>query len=414
MHSIQGIEVLRAAAQDYMELATQPIQEERRKLWSAHYSLKPVRPPISVGIGFHNNWCREYFSDANLKCQSPFLRDYERTFRMSLLQQTFGDDSVMEPWVTLHADIGDGWGGLWGIRTETVSTTSDGAWKHAPALVDLDEAARLQVPHHYINEQTTAQNLEQLQEAIGDIIPINVHRGPRCLGFADDIVTLLSMLRGLEQVMMDMYLNPEWLHGVMAFMRDGILTNHQEAEDAGDFTLSSHCNSNNSYADELEWPAPNSGARKRSELWAFCAAQEMTLVSPEMHDEFIFQYQMPIMAHFGLVHYGCCENLTKKIDMLRQLPNLRSIAVTPTADVAACAEQIKDDYAYSWRPNPTDMVTSSFEPDRIRKILRETLSVTRGCRMHISLKDIETVSGDVSRLPRWVDIVNEELDRAGY
>jgi len=133
-----------------------------------------------------------------------------------------------------------------------------------------------------------------------------------------------------------------------------------------------------------------------------------------MHDEFVLQYQIPIMSKFGLVHYGCCENLTRKIDMLRKVPNLRSIAVTPTADVAKCAEQIKDEYAFSWRPNPTEMVCSSFDPDRIRKILRKTFEATRGCRLHIHLKDVETLSGDVTRLSRWVEITRQEIDEIGH
>jgi len=41
--------------------------------------------------------------------------------------------------------------------------------------------------------------------------------------------------------------------------------------------------------------------------------------------------------------------------MLRPIKNLRNIAVTPVADVQVCAEQIKDDYVISWRPNPTEL-----------------------------------------------------------
>ena len=47
-----------------------------------------------------------------------------------------------------------------------------------------------------------------------------------------------------------------------------------------------------------------------------------------MHEEFLFRYQLPIMEQAGLVAYGCCEDLTCKIDMLRQIPNLRRIAVS--------------------------------------------------------------------------------------
>ena len=103
------------------------------------------------------------------------------------------------------------------------------------------------------------------------------------------------------------------------------------------------------------------------------AAQELTAVSPAMHDEFMLQYQLPILKPFGLVAYGCCEDLTNKIDMLRQIPNLRRIAVSPFANVARCAEQIGQDYVLSYRPSPADMVGYGFDPDRIRTIMKRDL-----------------------------------------
>jgi hypothetical protein len=71
------------------------------------------------------------------------------------------------------------------------------------------------------------------------------------------------------------------------------------------------------YAEELQSPAPNVNSVKRGELWGFFAAQEWEGTSPQQHDEFLLQYQLSIMKHFGLVDYGCCEELTEKIGILR-------------------------------------------------------------------------------------------------
>jgi hypothetical protein len=160
----------------------------------------------------------------------------------------------------------------------------------------------------------------------------------------------------------------------------------------------------------MEPPKANSGPRRRKELWACCMAQELTLVSPAFHDEFMLQYQIPIMKEFGLISYGCCENLTEKVDILRQIPNLRIIACTPTADPKRMAEQIGTETIISYRPNPTNMVCGVFDEGKIRRLLRKDLTDMRGTHMQINLKDIETVDGELSRLKRWTQIARETID----
>jgi hypothetical protein len=142
-------------------------------------------------------------------------------------------------------------------------------------------------------------------------------------------------------------------------------------------------------------------------LWVFVASQETTAVGPRQFDEFMLQYQLPIMAPFGLVAYGCCEDLTRKIDVLRQIPNLRRIAVSPMANVAKCAQQIGLDYVLSYRPSPTDMVGYGFKPAKVREMLKRDLEACGDCHVDITLKDVETVQHDPDRIRQWVDIARE-------
>ena len=165
-----------------------------------------------------------------------------------------------------------------------------------------------------------------------------------------------------------------------------------------------------SYSRDLEDPQANGEPVTRDRLWIFMAAQEMAQVGPAMHDEFCLQYQMPMMKKFGLVSYGCCEDLTHKIDMLRQIPNLRSIAVTPAANVARCAEQIGEDYVFSWRPNPSLMICCGFDPDLIRKVIRNGMEASKGCDVDITLKDVQTVEHKPENLKKWVQIVRSITD----
>jgi hypothetical protein len=402
-------DVLRRLAERYAEIAALPVQEEKRELWTDHFSLKSTRVPVLATYGMWNVWCREYFGDDRMECTDPFLRQYERTLRMAIFQhEEVGDDSIQEPWLSLRAEVKGGWGNLWGVTEGMAGPgVEGGAAAFDPPLKSWDDVDNLRMTHHEIDEEETARKHDKLAEAVGDILPIDVVRAPAYSGFMADISTSIAKLRGLDRLMLDMYEAPEQLHRLLAFMRDGILENNREAEETGHYTLTCGHNQAMPYAHELEPPEPNSEPCSRGDIWGFCAAQEYTLISPRFHEEFLFQYQMPIYEHFGLVHYGCCEDLGEKIDMLRQLPNLRSIAVTPVADMQRCAEQIRDDYAISWRPNPTNMVSCGYDESLIRRTITEGLAACRGGHPHIHLKDVETVEGDVIRLGRWVKLVRD-------
>ena len=46
--SSKDIDCIRVLAEQYAELAAQPVQEDRRKLWAVQNSLKKTRPLILV------------------------------------------------------------------------------------------------------------------------------------------------------------------------------------------------------------------------------------------------------------------------------------------------------------------------------------------------------------------------------
>ena len=395
--------VLRDLAKQYADICAHPQQDERRRLWRAHNSLKPTRPLIYVRA-----YAWREMPKSKCVCENAFLRSIEDFFRRTLFGDTFGDDAIFEPWVTVQAvRVCSGWGVP---VTRNYSDTPRGSYKVDYPLKSLDDIGKLRVPWHEIDEGATSERADQVRDLIGDLITVNLDRGPAYRTWTSDLSTDLGHLRGIEHFMADMMDNPEGLHRLVKFMSDGVLKASDEAEAAGDWGLGGHQNQAMPYAEELEDPAPNVNGIRRSQLWTFVAAQEFACVSPAMHDEFLLQYQLPIMSKFALASYGCCEDLTQKIDMLHQVPNLRRTAVSPFADMAKCAQQIGQDYVLSYRPSPVDMVGYDFDPDRIRSILIRDLSASEGCHVDITLKDVETVQGDPTRVPRWVALTREVID----
>lgn len=138
----------------------------------------------------------------------------------------------------------------------------------------------------------------------------------------------------------------------------------------------------------------------------FGLAQMFSTVSPDMFDEYEIDVCMPLFQRFGLVYYGCCDPLDRKMEQVMKIPNVRKISVSPWADEARSAEQIGARYVYSRKPNPALLADFSFDDQQIRRHLETSIRVCResGSPLELILKDISTVKYEPSRLDRWAGI----------
>ena len=130
-----------------------------------------------------------------------------------------------------------------------------------------------------------------------------------------------------------------------------------------------------------------------------------------MHWEFDLQYSLPLMEKCAYTYYGCCEALDNKIDMLKRIPNLRKIGVSPWANVEKCAEQTGKDYVLARKPNPA-YVAIKTDPEVVRKETAQTVeaALKYGCPCEFVLKDISTVGFNPQNLIIWAKTVSEILD----
>ena len=234
--------VLGDLAKRYADICAHPQQDERRGLWRAHNSLKPTRPLIYVRA-----YAWREMPQSKCICENAFLRSIEDFFRRNLFWDTFGDDSIFEPWVTVQAvPACRGWGVP---VTRNYSDSPRGSFKIDYPLKSLDDLGKLRVPWHEIDEDATSERVDLLSELIGDLITLNVDRGPAYRSWSSDLSTDLGYLRGIEHFMTDMMDDPNGLHRLMKFMSDGALKASDEAEAAGDWGLGAHQNQAMSYAE---------------------------------------------------------------------------------------------------------------------------------------------------------------------
>lgn len=217
---------------------------------------------------------------------------------------------------------------------------------------------------------------------------------------------ILSRLRGVEPILIDMYDRPEYLHKLMEHMvmefstrMDFVEQNMPVDRDVANL----HCT-----------PAYVSGLAEDGlkATWYRGMAQMFSTISPAMFREFELDYIKPLAERFAYTYYGCCEPLDNKIEMLKSIKNLRKLGVSPWANVEVCAEQIGKDYVLARKPNPANVAIAT-DPDVIRRETEETVraSIKYGCPCELVLKDISTVSGKPQNLIVWADTVKEVLDK---
>ena len=143
-------------------------------------------------------------------------------------------------------------------------------------------------------------------------------------------------------------------------------------------------------------------------------AQIFSSVSPAMHKEFWLDYAKDWFARFGLVYYGCCEPLHHKVPIIRAMPNVRKISMSPFCDVEAGAEALGGDYVFSRKPSPALLAVDTWDPQAVRRDLQETLDACarHGCPVELILKDVSTVRYEPQRLWEWNEVARDLIGAA--
>ncbi len=399
---------LRDLATRVAEIAADPYNEERRNWWYALNDLRPVRP---LALAFPEGSWRELMPAGTLKLTDPVWRGREAYLKQKIYRwENIRDDNVIEPTIEVgppRREVG------WNAETRLRRIEGVGAaGTYDPVLKEPEDFAILGVPHMEYDHEEKARIAETMNDVFGDILTFRWGRNP---GVNTNPVRFICFIRGLHQVMLDMMDRPEWLHEVFTFVTENAKLLLDDVEASGELELTDGetyvGSGGTAYTRQL--PSEGFDGKVRlKDLWGFSHSQEYTLVSPVMYEEFGLQYQAPLLERFGLNSYGCCEDMTDKLDaIMRCIPNLRRISITPWTDVAVAAEKLQDKYIYSWKPNPVCIV-DPYDPDHIRAEIRHTLEVARGCAVEMILKDTHTCNHQPERFRTWVRIAQEEAERA--
>lgn len=410
MISTDETRCVRDLARRVADIADLPIQEERRGLWKKHHELEGERSMILI---FPEGSWRELLPENQLVCQTPFLRNIERQLRMKIYTQAhFDTDFPIEKTFNVRKRISDTG---WGLPVERVPSPDPlGAWAFKPSMKTYADAKKLAYPQVAVDEAGSEKDFERIGDLLGDILIV---RQKGIVSNSCHMAKLFSDWRGLEQLYIDMVDAPEWVHEVMRFIADGLINLWRQYASMGLLSLNNeddyHSSGGVGYTDQL--PAPGFDPRhvRFCDVWGSAESQEMTAISPDMHAEFFMPYESEFIRPFARNGYGCCDDLTRKLHLVCQMPNMRRISISPYADVHRSAEQLKGDFILSWKTDPRDLA-GAYDPPRIRKRIRSALQSARahGCVFEMILKDTHTCEHQPQRFTEWAQIAREEVDRA--
>jgi hypothetical protein len=396
---------LRALAVRLAALAARPGEAEKRELWYAHNDLKSTRPLILVDP--ENGW-NEIVTPASLSCEGAMARRWEMVLRKELFWgESVRDDRPIEALFEVGYTYTDS---EWGVEETYHGGSSGQSYTWEGGIKGPGDVDRISQPRIDVDYATTLETLALADEVFGGLLRVRL----RAVWWWSLGMTLdLARLVGLQDMLFLLYDNPAMVHRIMGMLRDGYLAKLAWLESHRLFSLNndhSYVGSGGiGYTHELPRGEADSTCVRPADMWCLTESQETIGISPDQFEEFVFQYQLPLQERFGLNCYGCCEPLDARWHVVKRIPRLRRVSVSPWADQRKMASFLGRDYVFSRKSPPSLLAVPHPDEEAVRADLRGTLEQARGCVLEIIMKDNHTLAGNPDNLVQWVRMAREEI-----
>jgi hypothetical protein len=408
--SAKDKKTLRPLAERYSEIAHLDVQKERIERYYRTNALQPVRPVVLID---EVPW-GEIGDAALTNVCSPELGWIESLLRHALYQwEHFQVDLVLPP--VFQVAKRTRWRRGIGLDVQDRRIQGNtGAHISSHAYTDQlrteDDLEKLHPPEIVYDQAASEAALAVARDLFDGLMDVVLIGGNMGFNIWDNV----ARYRGVDSILIDLAERPEFMHKLARRFAEIAQSQFQQQEqqgllDARPYLL--HCTP----ACARELPAPDhAGHYQTRNVWGRCAAQIFGSVSPGMHDEFDLAYNQELFRDCGLLYYGCCEPMDRKIDILRaRFKNLRKISVTPWADARRAAEGMGGDFVMSAKPNPAFVAMPRFDPAPVEREIELYCEVCRqhGTTLEFVLKDISTIGNHPANLTQWAATVQSVIER---
>jgi len=379
--TIKDKERISALAGRYSELANAPFMDERREAWTRLHDLDPIRPVCVLETGLMD----DIVPDDKLQCGSLLARDIEWRLLMGIKHVELIDDDYPLPQVfpvhptikNSHPDYGVG---LKRIHNAVTKATMPNHPISAP-----DDIYKLKKCEFSYDKDTTEERLQNTMELLGGNLPA-VLTGSFCN--VPGISKYVFDLVGMENIYYWAVDHPDIIIKLAGYIADNFLARYKLLEKEG-LLYSGHPvgyagSGSLTHTSDLKCEAHTT----LSNTWVWMESQETETLSPEMFEELFLPSMKKVAEHFGLIYYGCCEHLHDRMDrILRYIPNIRSVSVSPWSDIDKMAEILDGKMVFSRKLNPMN-ICNDFQWDEIEKEVSHILKTVKNSTVEFIYRDI--------------------------
>ncbi|HAX96734.1 MAG TPA: hypothetical protein DCY35_09500 [Prolixibacteraceae bacterium] len=400
--------VLRELAKKWIELASLPVMDERKRQWAALKDLKAEKPMVLVETLYIEN----YVHQEEIKCADPFLRSVESQMRFKIRHaEEVGDDLVVEPIFRINWDMRfTGNGFHMNKKTSVDHRGMSHAYVYENPIKRAEDVQLYKKSVRTVDRESTQKKKVLLEEAFGDFLPVSIHGAAM---FGPAITKELLYLLGMEQMMLWKYDEPKALQTLIQYI-------HQERKDTLEWyekegllglnNNSGHAGSGSPGFTTCLPAKDHHGTVRSKDMWSWVESQETVQISPEDFEETYLLYLADIGNRFGLVYYGCCEPVHDRWDrIIRHIPNIRAVSISPWCDRHIMGEKLGKNIVFSAKPFPSYISGGTPEWLAMENDVKDILKAARNCNLEFIFRDLIDIEGDRKRLSEWVSMTRKMI-----
>ncbi len=407
-------DILRRLAEQQAQIAALPVHKEKSELWRKLNDLELVRPLVWINEIPWNEMNVD--EELTLQTSDPWAREIETGLRQLLYQwRHMPADMIVDDYITCPLVIhSTGVGLLEDVDiVKTDETNEIVSRRFHRQICQPEDIEKIKMPQVSYDREATEANYQRMCDILADILPVR-QVGKKRIGFApwDKLVTWW----GIQDALIDLVERPQMVEAAISRLVDAYLCELDQWE-----TLNLLARNDDNtrigsggygYTTHLPQQGYDPTHVRPHNMWGSATAQIFGSVSPKMHWEFALRHEMRWLERWGRTYYGCCEPLDIKMDILRRIPNLRKVSISPWVNLDRAVEAVGPDYVLSRKPSPAVLAEDTWRPEAARHDLEQFLEKARGCSVEIIMKDISTVRYQPQRLWEWEKIAIETAERS--